>query len=96
MKQLPLEETIPSSKKGRHQQTGKRQLPGPPQLIKYQVALKDISRRLDRLAKHDLPDKGILDLLEDTRTQVLSLHLARQQLRKTPKNRPGKRGRHSK
>lgn len=101
MKQLPLEELLPSShnltaRNVKRHRGEKQQPPGHPQLIKYLMALKDISRRLDQLAKHDLPDKGILDLLEDTRTQVLSLHIARKQLSKKPKNKSKKHHRHSK
>lgn len=73
-------------------QAGKQGASGHPQLLKYQVALKKISRRLDNLASHDLPDNGVLELLEDTRTQVLSLHLARKQLsRNNTKNKSKKR-----
>jgi len=99
MKFLPQEEPATySSQSGRgsKQRAGassKRHLPGPPELVKYQVALKKISRRLDRYADHELPDNGVLELLDETRAQVLSLHLARKQLERRGQKKSGRKHR---
>jgi len=59
-------------------------------VLHLQVAIKEISHRLDDYAHHDWPDNKILGLLQDTRTQILSLRLARQKLKKSkPKKRSG-------
>lgn len=95
MRFLPQEEPAHlSSQSGhgnRHRATrhpGKR-LPAHPELVKYQLALKKISQRLDRYADHELPEGGVLDLLEETRAQVLSLHLARKQLERRGNKKNG-------
>jgi len=78
MKALPVE--TPSAP-GRHpQRHGKKETN--PRLVPLKIAIRKITSRLDAFADHDLPDDGILDLLQDTRAQVLNLHIARKELRR--------------
>lgn len=79
MKALPREEVLikpPKHKKhNRNKSTD-------PKVALHQARLKQITIRLNKYAKHDLSDKEILELLDDTRSQVLGLHLARKNKKK--------------
>lgn len=88
MRQLPAEDFAPSQRKPKNTHSksapnsaGGGQSRDRQKVLHLQVALKKLSRRLDNYALHDLSDSEILGLLQDTRTQVLSLRLARQQLK---------------
>ncbi len=81
MKALPNEGQSPSKSSGR----GRSNIN--PQLVRYTIAVKKVSRRLGQFADHDLDEKSILALLDDTRSQVLSLHIARKQLKNNHKRK---------
>jgi hypothetical protein len=83
MKALPVEEVFisPKNKKRSRKKTND------PRVGQHQAGLKLITLRLEKYAHHDLSDAEILALLNDTRSQVLGLHIARKQLeRKHKKN----------
>lgn len=89
MRALPSEQ-IEGAK--RHQHRVKKETN--PKLARYKIEIKKITGRLEDFADRDLPDDGILDLLQDTRAKVLSLHIARKELQKNRnnkrKNRPAR------
>ncbi len=84
MKALPLEESSSSAQNQQYRRNKTN-----PRLVKYKIAVKKLSRRLNQYADHELGESDILLLLQDTRSQVINLHIARQQLHKKPvkKNR---------
>lgn len=88
MKPLPIEGISPQQQKHRQHKQGKSH-----QLKRFSVEIRKISKRLNKYADNpDLPDHEVIDLLEDTRRKVISLHIARQNLKKKQqKHRPGHR-----
>jgi hypothetical protein len=79
MKALPVEGNYPFA-----QNPQKRKNQANPRLVKYKIAVKKLSKRLNEYADHELGERDILLLLQDTRSQVINLHVARQQLRRKP------------
>lgn len=61
-----------------------------PRLARYKIEVKKLSRRLNDYADRELGEVEILRLLQDTRSKVIDLHVARTQL-KQKKNRPSRR-----
>lgn len=77
MRALPGEEVYipnPKNKKKKHRKQTD------PKLAAHAAGIKQITIRLAKYAEHDLSDAEILALLNDTRNQVLGLHITRKQL----------------
>lgn len=83
MKSLPFEGNT-SVKQHLHQSKKHRNLPADPKVAKYRIEIKKISQRLSAYADGaKVPDREVLSLLEDTRMKVISMHVARKNIRQT-------------
>ncbi len=64
-------------------------------LAHHRLEIKKISKRLNAYAEGtNIPTEEVLRLLQDTRSQVLSLHIARKALRKNSRQKKSHRPDH--
>lgn len=82
MKPLPIEDYSSTKVKNK-----KKHFPKPKnKLDNLKVKVKKISKRLNQYAESDnIKDSEVMKLLQDTRNQVLSLHIQRKEISKQNK-----------